>query len=147
MNIRIKLLNPRVNPLSQRTDDVGADVQSTIQTIISPGAVARVALGFAIEIPEGHVGFIQTRSGLASKGRICTTGTIDHGYRGEVSAILVNVSRVPWVVNIGDRIAQLVILPAPRITFEPCTELSSTVRGASGFGSSGIGPREPGNGG
>jgi dUTP pyrophosphatase len=140
MNIRIKLLNPRCNPLKQRDGDVGADVQSMIQTIINPGCVEKVPLGFALEIPDGYFGFVVPRSGLSSKGRAATIGTVDPSYRGELNAIAYNSGRMPWVIEIGERIAQLVILPAPRITFDPCTELSATGRGSNGFGSSGIGP-------
>lgn len=147
LQINIKLVNPLANPLRQVDGDVGADVQSMIHCTLNPGEIERIPLGFAVCIPSGYACFVVPRSGLSLQGRSVTMGTIDPSYRGELNAIAYNSGKQPWVIHPGDRIAQLVILPAPRITFEPCSELAETARGSKGFGSSGVKTRVAGNGG
>ena len=94
-------------------------------------------------IPRGYAGFVMPRSGLAVKHGISivnSPGLIDSDYRGEIKAILVNLDpENDFVIEHGDRIAQIVILETPTITLEEVDELSSTERGSGGFGSSGMG--------
>jgi dUTP pyrophosphatase len=100
----------------------------------------RVPLGFAIEIPDGYEGQLRPRSGLGLKhGLHVATGTIDHGYTGEVSALLYNLGSEPFTWKAGDRIAQLVIAPVARVQLVAVDELAASERGASGWGSSGVG--------
>lgn len=147
MNVRIKLLDHRAIIPTQRAGDAGADLYAMSDVYIN-SSPTRIGFGLAVEIPDGYAGFVVGRSGLSSAGRCCVTGTIDSGYRGEVSAILYDKGN-SWRIRAGDRVAQLVIVACPRVTYDPCDQLSSTSRGNGGFGSTGIhGPyREPGNGG
>lgn len=137
MIVRIKLGDRAVEPV-QREGDSGADLYATHDVTVQPGCRERVRFGVHFEIPEGYGGFVVPRSGRSSEGFIVHTGTIDHAYRGEVCATLENLTiRDTWFVKRGDRVAQIVIMPVPRVTFEVVHELSDTVRGANGFGSSG----------
>jgi dUTP pyrophosphatase len=99
-----------------------------------------VPTGLAVAIPEGYAGFVQPRSGLASRHGISivnTPGLIDSGYRGELRVTLLNTDRrEPFAVEPGMRIAQLVILPIPEIELVEVDELPGSERGARGFGSS-----------
>jgi dUTP pyrophosphatase len=148
MIVRVKLVNPATREIRQPEGDVGADLSSTVRAQIEPGETAKIPLGIAVEIPLGYAGYILPRSGLASKGIGVWSPPIDPGYRGELHAIVYNSNRMSFWVNAGDRIAQLVVMPAPVAEFEHVFELSETSRGSKGFGSSGIRPRrETGNGG
>jgi len=96
--------------------------------------------GLTVEIPEGYVGLIFARSGLALKEGLCLAngvGVIDSDYRGEIKVALMSTSGQLVTVRPGDRIAQLMILPVPRVSFEEAEALSDTVRGEGGFGSTG----------
>ena len=105
-----------------------------------PGDRQRVSTGFAIAIPEGFEAQVRPRSGLALKRGLLVPnapGTIDSDYRGELQVILMNAGTEPVVIERGDRIAQLVVAPVVRATFEEVEELDSTDRGAGGFGHTG----------
>ncbi|HVY39638.1 MAG TPA: dUTP diphosphatase [Polyangia bacterium] len=107
---------------------------------IPPGGRAAVPTGLAFEIPAGFEGQVRARSGLARKfgiGLPNAPGTIDADYRGEVAVLLVNWGSEPFVVNPGDRVAQLVIAPVAIAELEEVAELSDTARGAGGFGHTG----------
>ena len=108
---------------------------------LAPGERATIPTGVSIALPDGFVGFVMPRSGLASKhgvGLVNSPGTIDAGYRGEISVVLINTDpTTAFVIEAGDRIAQLVIQPVVRARFVPVTELPGTSRGAGGFGSTG----------
>ena len=97
--------------------------------------------GVALALPEGYAGFVQPRSGLAARhGITClnSPGTVDAGYRGEIRVVLVNTDPTEdYVVHRGDRIAQLIVQQVERCEFVAVDELSATVRGGGGFGSSG----------
>ncbi len=109
---------------------------------LAPGARALVGTGVAIALPEGYAGFVVPRSGLAAKHGITVVnspGTIDAGYRGEIKVTLLNTdSESEFSVAVGDRIAQLIIMPVTRAQFVPVEVLPEGVRGANGFGSTGI---------
>jgi dUTP pyrophosphatase len=122
-------------PVRQHANDAGADVYASETRAIMNGCTERIRIGIGVNIPSGYVVQIVPRSGLASKGIFCITGTIDSGYTGEISATMANVSGQRYVVNEGDRIAQLVMYPIalPEYTFDE----DGNKRGCDGFGSSG----------
>jgi dUTP pyrophosphatase len=128
-------------PFYAHPGDAGADLRSTDDLVLAPGERASVGTGVSIALPEGHVGFVVPRSGLAFKHGITivnSPGTIDAGYRGEIRVALLNTdSREPYRIAVGDRIAQLVIVPVVRARFVPVDELPDSVRGTGGFGSTG----------
>jgi dUTP pyrophosphatase len=109
--------------------------------VLNPGQRALVPTGIAVSIPDGFAGFIQPRSGLASRHGVSivnTPGLIDSRYRGEIKVILVNLDREkPFQVNRGDKICQLVIQKVERARFKEVEKLDHTERGAGGFGSTG----------
>jgi dUTP pyrophosphatase len=107
---------------------------------LAPGSIALVGCGFAIALPEGFEGQVRPRSGLASKSGVTVVnspGTIDADYRGEVKVALINLGPGPFVVERGARIAQLVVAPVTRVTWEQVEKLDETTRGAGGFGHTG----------
>lgn len=107
---------------------------------LRPGAHALVPTGLSFEIPKGYEIQVRPRSGLAAKHGVTvlnTPGTIDSDYRGEVQVILINLGAKPFVVERGDRIAQMVIAPIVQADIKLVTQLSATKRGVGGFGSTG----------
>ena len=99
-----------------------------------------IPVGFAMELPSGYEAQIRPRSGLAAKHHITVTnspGTVDANYRGEIKAILYNLGKEPFIIQRGDRIAQMVICELPEIELVEATELSETDRNTNGFGSTG----------
>jgi dUTP pyrophosphatase len=121
----------------------GMDIVSAESLTLRPGSRHAVATGFAIAIPPGFEVQVRPRSGLALKNGITclnSPGTIDSDYRGEVKVILANLSDEPFVINRGDRIAQLVPAPVQRAAFAEVAVLDDTARGAGGFGSTGVTP-------
>jgi dUTP pyrophosphatase len=118
--------------------DLHAAVTSPVT--IPPGGIALVGCGFAMALPDGYEGQVRPRSGLASKSGVTVVnapGTIDADYRGEVKVALINLGPAPFVVERGARIAQLVVAPVTRVTWEPVDALDETRRGAGGFGHTG----------
>jgi dUTP pyrophosphatase len=121
----------------------GLDVRAAIAepVTLEPGAIARIPSGFALEVPEGFEMQIRPRSGLASKHGVTlanSPATIDSDYRGEITIALVHLGREPFVVERGMRIAQMVLARVPRVEWIEAEELSSTTRGAGGFGHTGV---------
>lgn len=123
----------------------GADLRAAVPAhapmTLSPGARALVPTGMAMALPAGYEAQIRPRSGLAYKhGVTClnTPGTIDADYRGEVKVLLINHGDAPFVINRGERIAQMVIAPITQPDFKRVLELSDTARGEGGFGSTGV---------
>lgn len=123
----------------------GADLRAAVAEAepmtLEPGERALVPTGFCMALPDGYEAQIRPRSGLAYKhGVTClnTPGTIDADYRGEVKVLLINHGQDPFIINRGERIAQMVIAPITQPIFKVVTELSETVRGAGGFGSTGV---------
>jgi dUTP diphosphatase len=130
-----------VVPQRAYSGDAGLDLSACDRVELAPGARALVPTGLAFAIPEGYAGYVQPRSGLASKYGISivnTPGLVDSGYRGELLVNLVNTDRdQPFVVEPGMRIAQLVILELPEVELVLVDDLPSADRAARGFGSSG----------
>jgi dUTP pyrophosphatase len=121
--------------------DAGADLHSTVDVTLEPGERRLVPTGIAIAIPEGYVGLVHPRSGLAHRHGLSIVnapGTVDAGYRGEVQVCLVNLDpTTPIVLGRGDRIAQLVVQRVEQAEFVEAAELESSVRGSGGYGSTG----------
>ncbi|MHA6722444.1 dUTP diphosphatase [Sphingomonas sp. RS2018] len=127
-------------PAYATTGAAGLDVVAAEDVTLAPGARHAVATGFALAIPEGYEVQVRPRSGLALKhGVTClnTPGTIDSDYRGEVKVILANLGDAPFVIAVGDRIAQLVPAPVQRAVLVEVEALDDTARGDGGFGSTG----------
>jgi dUTP pyrophosphatase len=143
--VNVRIYNASPYPLRYATDGAsGLDLCANIgcERTISPGSRWKVDTGIHLAIPDGYEGQVRGRSGLAvSWGVIAAMGTIDQDYRGPVAVILINTGRDEFIVRPGDRIAQLVIAPVTRITpvlVDSVADLGETVRGAGGFGSTGV---------
>lgn len=118
----------------------GMDVVSAESLTLAPGARHAVATGLALAIPQGYEIQVRPRSGLALKHGITvpnTPGTIDSDYRGELKVILINHGAEPFVIQRGDRVAQLVLAPVVQAAWDEVDVLDATERGAGGFGSTG----------
>lgn len=143
MKICVKKLDARaVIPTYGTEYAAGADLYACIDeaVTIKAGQTVLIPTGLSVEIPAGYAGFIYARSGLASKKGLAPAnkvGVIDSDYRGQIMVALHNHSDVDGVVECGERIAQMVIAPYLSAEFEEVDELSQTVRGAGGFGSTG----------
>lgn len=138
MNVNIKLFRNGKAPTYAKDDDAGMDLYAREGTCLWSYEAKPIPVGVAVEIPKGHVGLVTGRSGLASKHGIdIYGGIVDHGYTGEIRAIMFNGSNTPFYVEPGDRIAQLLILPCVRAELQVVEELEETARGTAGFGSSG----------
>lgn len=122
-------------------EDAGFDIKSNQRYVIRSKDEAIVETGLRIQLPLGHVGIVKARSGLSFKHSIeCGAGVIDFGYNGEIKVKLYNFSSENYIVNIGDRIAQLVVLPVYNgevITIDEKELNSESKRAEKGFGSSG----------
>ena len=143
LKVNIKKLYPDATvPAYGSEFAAGADLYACIENEITVPAHETVLIptGIAIEIPVGLAGFIYARSGLATKKGLAPAnkvGVVDCDYRGEVKVALHNHSNIPQTVAAGERVAQMVIAPYLSCEFIECEELSQTVRGAGGFGSTG----------
>ena len=141
--IQIKKLSTTVSiPKYETPGSSGMDIAAHIENniIISPGENALVPTGFSISIPIGYEVQIRPRSGLAFKKNITvlnTPGSIDADYRGEIKVILINLGKEKFIIENGDRIAQMIICPVIQLDLEEVKELSDTERGSGGFGSTG----------
>ncbi len=125
-------------PQYAHAGDAGADITASEKVVIPPRDRLLVATGVRLEIPDGHVGLIWPRSGLAvKKGIDCGAGVIDSHYRGEVKVLLFNHSDNEFQIEPGDRIAQILIQKVERVQFLSADELSETARSEGGFGSTG----------
>ncbi|WP_422082684.1 dUTP diphosphatase [Ulvibacterium sp.] len=143
--MKIKIINKSVHPLPhyETNASAGMDLRANISEPITlqPLGRAIVPTGLFLELPVGTEAQVRPRSGLAAKKGITVLnapGTVDADYRGEIGVILVNISDTPFTVENGERIAQLVIAEHERADWIEVAELSETVRGAGGFGSTGV---------
>ena len=143
VKVLVKKLNSKVKLPSYKTEgssgmDLIAFVDKPIE--IKPNNSALIPTGLSIAIPEDFEVQIRPRSGLAAKSNISvlnTPGTIDSDYRGEIKIILYNHGKEKFIVKNSDRIAQMVLMPVLKFDFEEVSELSNTIRGSGGFGSTG----------
>ena len=145
MTVQVQLtrLDPDVPlPAYAHPGDAGADLVTTVDVHLAPGERALVPTGIAIALPEGYAAFVHPRSGLASRcglSIVNTPGTIDAGYRGEVSVLLVNHDREqPVRLSRGDRVAQLVVQRVEHAEYVEVAELPASPRGRGGYGSTGV---------
>jgi len=141
--IKIVAKEGAVVPCYKTAGAAGADVCAFLDApvTIPVGKRAIVPTGCFYEIPEGYEIQVRPRSGLAAKNGVTvlnTPGTIDSDYRGELMVILINLGDQDFVINSGDRIAQIVVAPVTQGVFELTDSLSETERGAGGFGSTGV---------
>lgn len=141
--IRVKKLDERaVLPTYGSEYAAGADLYAVTdgELTFEPGETKLVHTGLAMEIPEGYAGLIYARSGLASKRGLAPAnkvGVVDADYRGEIMVALHNHGTTAQTIANGERIAQLVVAPFLKASYEQAEELNETVRGAGGFGSTG----------
>jgi dUTP pyrophosphatase len=122
--------------------DAGADLHAAERCTLQPGQRATVATGVSIALPSGYAAFVVPRSGLADRHGITivnSPGTVDAGYRGEIRVTMLNTDREhPFTIDVGDRIAQIIVMPVARAEFIRVHSLPGSHRGGSGFGSTGI---------
>ena len=141
--VSVKLLDPRAKlPTYGSADAAGADLYALTDgpVEITPGGTALIHTGIAIAVPQGYVGLVYARSGMACKRGLAPAnkvGVIDADYRGEVMVYLHNHGDTSQTLEDGDRVAQLVITPYLTAQFQAVDELDDTQRGAGGFGSTG----------
>ena len=135
-----RLRDDAVMPTRAYEGDAGLDLAAAEEVVLEPGARAVVGTGLAVAIPDGYAGFVQPRSGLAARHGISVVnspGLVDAGYRGEVRVVLLNTdAEQPFTVEVGMRIAQLVVLPVAALEVVEVEELPESERGVRGFGSS-----------
>ncbi len=143
MTIRIKKLRPNAKmPVYSSSGAAGADLCACLDepVTILPGETKMLPIGLAIEIPEGYVGLVHARSGLATKRGIAPAnkvGVIDSDFRGEMMAALHNHGTEPQTIAPGERVLQMLIMPVVQAAFQEADELTDTERGAGGWGSTG----------
>ncbi|MGV3712757.1 dUTP diphosphatase [Pseudolysinimonas sp.] len=143
MTESIEVLFSGTAPVFAHPGDAGADLHAAEDVVLGPGERATVGTGLRIALPNGCVGFVVPRSGLAMKHGITivnSPGTVDAGYRGEIRVTLLNTdAREPYSVKAGDRMAQLIVMELPRVRFVEVERLPGSERGEGGFGSTGYG--------
>lgn len=142
--MNIKIINKSKHELPQYATEAsaGLDLRANIDSPLTLNSLERVLVktGLFIELPIGYEAQVRPRSGLAFKNGVTvlnTPGTIDADYRGEIGVILVNLSNTPFVIEDGERVAQLVIAKHEQAEWVLVEELAETERGAGGFGSTG----------
>ncbi|NLX61759.1 MAG: dUTP diphosphatase [Tissierellia bacterium] len=142
--MKVKIVNKSNFPLPtyKTTGSAGMDLHANIEEpiVLKPLERALIPTGLYISIPQGYEAQIRARSGMALKHGITLAngiGTIDSDYRGEIGVILVNLSNEEYIINSGDRVAQLVIAKYERVELEEVESLDETERGSGGFGHTG----------
>ena len=145
LEVKIKKLDDKVRDLPKYATNGSAGFDLKARTdediTIKPNEIKLIKTGLAFELPEGYEGQVRSRSGLALKNGIFvlnSPGTIDSDYRGEIKCALINLGQEDFVVNHGDRIAQLVISPVCVAEINVKDILDDTQRGTGGFGSTGV---------
>lgn len=129
-------------PAYETEHAAGMDIRAAVTEPLTlrPGERALVPTGLRIALPEGYEAQIRPRSGLAIKNGISllnTPGTIDADYRGEIRIIIANLGQEPFVIQRGDRIAQMIVAPVTKVQWDVCESLDETARGSGGFGHTG----------
>lgn len=143
--VKVKIINMSRHelPAYATADSAGMDVRANLDGAVTLKPLERklIPTGLKVELPSGYEMQIRPRSGLALKHGITlvnTPGTIDADYRGEIGVILINLSDKEFVVNDGERIAQMVVAPYTRVAWESAESISDTERGEGGFGHTGV---------
>jgi dUTP pyrophosphatase len=138
----VQIINRSCNPDPQYATEgsAGCDLRANQNQLIQPGQTVVIQTGLFIQIPTGYEGQVRTRSGLGKAGIVVANspGTIDSDYTGEIGVILRNESTIPFVVEKGMAIAQMVFAEVKQAMFESVKELRTTKRGSGGFGSTGL---------
>jgi dUTP pyrophosphatase len=141
MQAKFKRLDPQVEiPTTAHIGDAAVDLQCRLSVVLDPGQRAAVPTGLAVAIPTGFAGLVLPRSGHANRsgiGVVNSPGLIDSGYRGEIKVLLINHGSEPVSFEVGDRIAQLTVVPVASIEWIEVDDLDETPRGVGGFGSTG----------
>lgn len=148
MNIKLKTLEhfsdlelPQFATQLAAGADLRAAVPADAPMTLAPGERALVPTGLSMALPEGYEAQIRPRSGLAYKHGVTvlnSPGTIDADYRGEMKVLLINHGHEPFVIQRGERVAQMIIAPAPQVNFVRVESLDDTQRGSGGYGSTGV---------
>jgi dUTP pyrophosphatase len=142
----IEVLFSGALPVYAHPGDAGADLVAAEAVVLGPGERATVPTGLKIALPNGYVGFVVPRSGLAAKHGLTivnSPGTVDAGYRGEIRVTLLNTDPgESYAIAAGDRIAQLIVMALPTVRFVEVERLPGSERGEGGFGSTGYGSAE-----
>lgn len=145
LRLRVRRLDDRATlPAYAHPGDAGLDLTTVEALEVPPGGRVAAPTGLAIAVPDGWVGLVHPRSGLARRHGLTVAnapGTIDAGYRGEVQVLLVNLGQETVRLQPGDRVAQLLLQQVGRATVVEVAELDATDRGHGGFGSTGTGAR------
>lgn len=142
-SIRVKKLHPNAKlPTYGSPEAAGADLYACLEepVTIAPGEVFWVPTGVALEVPKGCAGLVYARSSLGAKRGLAPAnkvGVVDSDYRGEIRVVLLNHSKQPQIIEPGERVAQFLITPVLQLQYVETDDLTDTVRGAGGFGSSG----------
>lgn len=118
--------------------DLAADLYAVSAWTLEPGETVAIPTGLALGFPSEYGALVEDRSGLALRGLTTLAGVIDPGYRGEIKVVLTNLAAIPQSIAPGDRIAQLRLVRRIEATFEVVESLEETMRGAGGFGSTGV---------
>ena len=141
VRVQVRRVHPdAVLPQAAHPGDAGIDLATVEALELPPGGRAAAPTGLALAIPDGWVGLVHPRSGLARRHGLTVAnapGTIDAGYRGEVQVLLINLGDETVRLEAGDRVAQLLLQQVARVDLEEVDALDETVRGGGGFGSSG----------
>lgn len=137
--LKVKLAPNTPTPAYAKDGDAAFDLFLNLEETITlqPDQTIKIGCGIAMEIPSGHFGFVVPRSSMAKRNLIManTVGIIDSGYRGDIITVVRNVGTTPEVLNPGDRLFQMAIVPFAQVKFEVVEELTETARGEGGFGS------------
>jgi dUTP pyrophosphatase len=145
VELQVRRLDPNATlPAYAHPGDAGLDLTATRAVRLGPGQRAAVPTGLAVAIPEGWVGLVHPRSGLARRHGVTVAnapGTIDAGYRGEIKVLLVNLGEETVELVVGDRVAQLLLQQVGQARIREVQDLDDTARGVGGFGSTGSGAR------
>ncbi|WP_223690758.1 dUTP diphosphatase [Leifsonia poae] len=136
-------------PAYAHPGDAGADLCATEAVTLDPGQRRTVGTGVSIALPDGYAAFVVPRSGLAARHGITivnSPGTVDAGYRGEIRVTVLNTdTSMPYDIAVGDRIAQVIVMPVTRARFVPVDHLPESHRGSAGFGSTGYSAESAGS--
>lgn len=135
--MKVVLDSGAIMPRRAHEHDAGLDLFSPVRQVIRSGEWVSIDTGVHLEIPMGYVGLITSKSGLMAKEGITSRGTVDYGYTGSIRAVLFNHSVKDYIVEKGQKITQLVLLPIITPDLEVVDHLEDTERGSGGFGSTG----------
>lgn len=135
--MKVKLEAGAFIPERAHETDAGLDIKSPVRVVLRPKSRERINSGVHVEIPKGYVGMLKSKSGLMTWNGVTSEGTIDAGYTGEIGVILFNHSDEIVIIERGDKITQLVVLPIITPKVEIVNEIEGGERGADGFGSTG----------